>query len=240
MKEKKIKQETAEQKKISRRDFMNIAGVFVVGSTAGGLLSCFEPLPGTPTPTSSKGYILVDSKKCQGCITCMLACSLAHEGFVNPSLSRIQIVQNPFACWPDDISVEQCRQCEDAKCVDACPAGALFIDKQNGNVRRVETRDCMACNRCVQACPYQPKNPILAPDPEYGGEIKSRKCDLCIDTPFHSDPAGGGVNGKQVCVQVCPVGAIKFTSEIPCQTDDTGYDVNLRDLKWGALGYPIL
>jgi len=27
----------------------------------------------------SEGYLIVDSKKCAGCIACMLACSLVHE-----------------------------------------------------------------------------------------------------------------------------------------------------------------
>ena len=42
----------------------------------------------------SDGYILVDTKKCQGCVSCMLACSLVHEGLESQSLSRIQIIQD--------------------------------------------------------------------------------------------------------------------------------------------------
>jgi protein NrfC len=39
-------------------------------------------------------------------------------------------------------------------------------------------------------------------------------------------------------VEVCPVGAIKFTREIPVQDGDEGYKVNLRDRTWKKLGYP--
>jgi len=38
-------------------------------------------------------------------------------------------------------------------------------------------------------------------------------------------------------VEVCPVGAIKFTKEIPQQKGDDGYKVNLRGRNWGKLGY---
>jgi hypothetical protein len=31
--------------------------------------------------------------------------------------------------------------------------------------------------------------------------------------------------------------AIQFTDQIPVQTGDEGYNVNLRDESWGLLGY---
>jgi len=40
-------------------------------------------------------------------------------------------------------------------------------------------------------------------------------------------------------VEVCPVGVIKFTNEIPVQQGDKGYKVNLRTKNWWKLGYPI-
>ena len=69
---------------VSRRDFLKITGSIVI---AAGFSSCYV------IPVSG-GYILVDPKKCQGCKSCMMACSIAHEGVVNLSLSRIQVIQN--------------------------------------------------------------------------------------------------------------------------------------------------
>ena len=40
------------------------------------------------------------------------------------------------------------------------------------------------------------------------------------------------------CVEVCPVGAIVFTDQIPEQDGDGGYVVNLRGESWAILGYP--
>ena len=39
------------------------------------------------------------------------------------------------------------------------------------------------------------------------------------------------------CVEVCPVGAIKFTTRTPRQKREA-YDVNLREEAWGELGFP--
>jgi len=89
---------------ISRRDFIKTSGIVVIGVGLGGCI-----IPGGVAV--SEGYLLVDTKKCQGCMTCMLACSLVHEGFESLSLARIQIVQNPFESFPNDINIAQCRQC---------------------------------------------------------------------------------------------------------------------------------
>jgi protein NrfC len=184
------------------------------------------------------GYLLVDIEKCQGCLSCMLACSLIHEGVESPSLARIQIVQNSFAPFPDDLTVEQCRQCVDPACVKVCPTGALKADARYGNVRMVDKEECIGCGLCFDACPYTPSRAFLAADKAYDGEVKSRKCDLCANAPYHWDEAGGGPDGKQACVAICPVGAIMFTKEIPEQDGDGGYQVNLRDEAWASLGYP--
>ncbi len=66
-------------------------------------------LPFKP-PAKSEGYLVVDTKKCSSCQSCMLACSLVHEWKENTSLSRIQILQDAFERFPNDLSQEQCRQ----------------------------------------------------------------------------------------------------------------------------------
>jgi protein NrfC len=208
----------------------------------------------TPAPTSTPeaeqilvpadgippadGYLLVDIEKCQGCVSCMLACSLIHEGVESLSLSRIQIVQDSFASFPGDLTIGQCRQCVDPACVKVCPTSALTADARYGNVRMVNREECIGCGLCHDACPYTPSRAFLAADEAYDGEAKSRKCDLCANAPYHWDDAGGGPDGKQACVAVCPVGAIAFTKEIPEQEGDGGYSVNLRDEIWASLGYP--
>ena len=111
---------TRKDTNITRRYFLRIAGSVAIGVSAGGLAGVKEALPkivkladGRSGIPVSGGYLLVDVKKCQGCVSCMLACSLVNEGVENLSLSRIQVIQNSFDKWPHDLSIEQCRQCVD-------------------------------------------------------------------------------------------------------------------------------
>jgi len=186
---------------------------------------------------ASEGYLLVDTKKCQGCLSCMVACSLIHEGEANLSQARLQVLQNSFEKWPKDVTIEQCRQCVHPSCVDACTTGALTVDTRNGNIRRIDPRRCIGCTLCIRACPFRPQRLAVIPDREQLTGIRVTKCDLCAHARYHWDENGGGPGGKQACVEVCPVGAIKFTAEIPRQTV-TGYEANLRGESWGKLGYP--
>jgi protein NrfC len=118
------------------------------------------------------GRLLIDTKKCQGCMTCMLACSLVHEGKENLSLSRIQVVQSSFEKYPDDI----------------------------------ETRF-------------------------------SESCDLCLETPYWNEQ--GGVEGKQACVEACPVGAVRLSTETLKELEGGESEVNFRGEGWKKIGYPI-
>ncbi len=228
----------------SRRDFLKISGTTYLVITAGckdkEAEIVREPaLPKTETIDPSQlayppceGYLLVDTKKCQGCLTCMLGCSLAHEGEENLSLSRIQIKQDPFERFPDDIILAQCRQCVDPLCVEACPAGALHVDKAHGNVRRVDQGRCIGCMDCLSACPFPSSRMVWNPETQL-----AYKCDLCVNTPHWKEK--GGAAGKQLCVEACPVGAIKLVSYIPLQKGKAGYEINLRGLTWAKWKYPI-
>jgi Fe-S-cluster-containing dehydrogenase component len=198
-------------------------GAFVAGT---GLLLA----DGRLVIPNSEGFLVVDMKKCQSCGTCMMACSLAHSGVSSYSLSRIQVMQDSFVNWPDDVVLAQCRQCENAPCVQVCPTGANHADAEHGNVRRVDPKLCIGCRMCIASCPYTPARLQWNRD-----ERHSQKCDLCVDTPYLGEKGGPG--GAQACVKVCPVDAIAFTREMPPQTgDDAAYSVNLRGWVWKRLG----
>ncbi|MDY0340476.1 MAG: 4Fe-4S dicluster domain-containing protein [Coriobacteriia bacterium] len=215
---------------ISRRQFMTGVGGAGVGMVLGGLVVKGFILPDEVLAIpASEGYLLVDTKKCSGCTTCMMACSLVHEGRSDYSLSRIQITQNPMGRFPDDIFMAQCRQCPYPPCVEACPTGANHADAENGNVRTVDPAKCIGCERCIQACPYTPSrmqwNAI---------DKNAQKCDLCANTPYWDEEGGPG--GKQACVEMCPMHAITFTTQTPVQSTD-GYEVDLRTgTSWELLG----
>ena len=223
----------AGKKKYSRRDFLVTGGTVVAvdaliaGTPAKAALA--TPAAAAKNPPPSKGYLVYDSKKCAGCTTCMLSCSLTHYGFQSLSLSRIQIIQDSFGKFPTDIKMAPCRQCITPVCVENCPVGAAFVDAKNGNVRRIDSKKCIGCKTCIAMCPQQPHRTVWNHI-----DNKSSKCDLCVETPYWNEKGGPG--GKQACVESCPMKAIKFVAQAPDQTETEGYDVNLRNEHWLNLG----
>ncbi len=82
-----------------------------------------------------------------------------------------------------------CMQCEDAACMDVCPAKALYRD-ENSTVL-VNTTKCIGCKLCTNACPFG--------NIEYNYSAKRiLKCDLC--------------DGNPDCAKYCPTAAIVFES----------------------------
>jgi len=232
---KKTVTKKAEGRKYSRRDFVVgggaaiAAGALISGTPITAAVATTIPLPPTtetvasaakPTYAKSTGYLVYDSRRCAGCQSCMLACSLVHDGAASTSLSRIQVSRAVLTRYPYDIQISVCRQCPDPLCVENCPTGACHVDKANGNVRMTDAAKCIGCGACLTACPHSPHRTIWNPTTK-----KATKCDLCADAPFFSKK--GGPSGSQACVVTCPMGALKLVAELPSQTDISGYDVNL-------------
>jgi protein NrfC len=220
------------KKQFSRRDFLITGGAAVavdalIAATPAKAVAAAKG----ETNAESKGYLVYDSKKCAGCTTCMLSCSLVHYGVQNLSRSRIQIIQDSWGKFPNDVKMAPCRQCVTPVCVQNCPVGAAYVDTSRGNVRRIDSKKCIGCKTCIKMCPQQPHRTVWV---LVDGVGKSSKCDLCIDTPFWNEKGGPG--GKQACVESCPMLAIKFVSQTPDQEETDGYDVNLRNDNWINLG----
>ncbi|MHB1137172.1 MAG: 4Fe-4S dicluster domain-containing protein [Coriobacteriia bacterium] len=226
---------TTEETGVSRRQFLVGVGGVGAGALLGGFIVKGFIVPDKVFAVpAAEGYLLVDTNKCAGCASCMLACSLTHNGVGDIALSRIQVQSNVFGPYGsvDSLVQEQCRQCPHPYCAEACPTGAMHADADNGYTRTVDQAKCIGCERCIEACPFTPSR--VQWDPK---KRKAQKCDLCKDTPFMTEE--GGVGGQQACVAVCPTDAITFTTEIPVQSDG-GYRVNLRDTNtaWALLGLP--
>jgi len=214
----------------SRRNFLARSGAaLVVSAPVTAAIPATSPAAAKAGYAVSKGYLVYDSRKCAGCTTCMLACSLTHEGVQSLTLSRIQIIQDSFGRFPNDVKMAPCRQCVTPVCVAQCPVGAAYIDEANGNIRRIDSEKCIGCKTCLSACPQQPHRTV------WNHMIgKSMKCDLCLDTPYWKEK--GGVDGKQACLESCPMKALRLVTKIPNQKETEGYDVNLRNVHWLNLG----
>ncbi len=218
---------------MSRRRFLFTTGAVGAGAllVGQGVLAFALPNDVVAYPTAN-GALLVDTKKCANCTSCMLACSSVHYGKASLSLSRIQIIFDPFAPYPQGARQAQCHQCKDPKCVAACPTGANRVDTKNGNVRTVDARKCIGCQKCVAACPFETSRMQWDPRTK-----NAQKCDLCATSKYWSEK--GGPDGKHACEEICPMHAIKY-SDKPKEDRVADYEVNLRntDLWAKQLGFP--
>lgn len=215
---------------LSRRQFLAGLGGLGIGAILGGGIAAIALPDEVYAIEASEGYLLVDTKKCAGCQSCMLTCSLVHSGSENLALSRIQVNKNPLREFPYDIAQHQCRQCPYPSCVEACPVGAMHVDPET-HARVVDEGKCIGCERCVSACPFTPSRVQWNFE-----ERHAQKCDLCKNTPYWSRE--GGPRGDQACVLICPMQAITFTNELPVQTDE-GYTANLRNVHYARMAFPV-
>ncbi|HEY3316141.1 MAG TPA: TIGR04076 family protein [Bacillota bacterium] len=129
--------------------------------------------------------LLVDEQACSGCRSCELACSYAHEQVFSGEMARV-VVTKAEAAGIDRPTV--CRQCGAARCVQACPEGALSRDPGTHAIL-VDGRRCTGCGDCAEACPFGAVR--LSPA---GG--RALICDLC--------------GGSPACVAECATGALTY------------------------------
>ncbi|MBN2534676.1 MAG: 4Fe-4S dicluster domain-containing protein [Spirochaetales bacterium] len=161
--------------------------------------------------------IIVDIKRCMGCHSCELACSVAHS--INKDLFqaiREENVQIPRIILDhcDDTSFPvHCRHCEDAPCVIVCPSKAMSRPTETGPVV-LDKDKCIGCHACIIVCPFG----VIKKDRDGKSLLK---CDLC----FERLEAGK----EPACVEACPTGAIKFV------TIDEATKMKRRDMMKGYI-----
>ena len=110
---------------MQRREFLGVTRNLAVGGMLAQMFLVEEAGAMHLAIPASAGYLLVDTKKCQGCVSCMLACSLVHEGIGQslagqyPSPAELVPGAGPRMCRS-----AQCRQCVEPRCVAARADGA--------------------------------------------------------------------------------------------------------------------
>lgn len=126
--------------------------------------------------------INIDRSKCIGCLTCVTACIVFHEGADSRNRVVIDSLNKPAPIF--------CRHCRLPECVFTCMTGAMTKNRETGFVLH-EPRRCAKCGMCIMACPFG----VLKQD-RINGEIM--KCDMCDTRPE-----------GPFCVEKCPMGAIE-------------------------------
>lgn len=158
----------------------------------------------------AQAMCLIDTSRCIGCRACQAACKQWNQlpaekttftgSYENPprfssnTWCRVAFREhgdNGRVDWL--MSKQGCMHCNDAACMQACPAGAIYRTEY-GTVNIDEVR-CIGCNYCVVACPFR----VVGFDRRTS---KARKCTFCIDRLANGlEPA---------CAAACPTGSISF------------------------------
>jgi carbon-monoxide dehydrogenase iron sulfur subunit len=129
--------------------------------------------------------LMIDYERCVGCRTCEIACSIKHEGVINPSQGRIGIVKWEMEGKGIPIT---CAHCESAPCATICPIKAISRDESLGRVM-IDYDRCIGCRMCVSVCPFG----AVGFD-SLGKRVI--KCDVC--------------DGDPLCVRFCVYGALQY------------------------------
>jgi anaerobic carbon-monoxide dehydrogenase iron sulfur subunit len=129
----------------------------------------------------------VTPSKCTACRNCEMACAFSHMHQGRPTTARIRAFADDEQREGHN-AVVVCMQCEDAGCVKACPAHALWRKPETGAIYHVPDR-CIRCQSCVAGCSFG--NMRWEAAMEF-----PTKCDLC--------------DGDPVCVKFCPTAAIEY------------------------------
>jgi carbon-monoxide dehydrogenase iron sulfur subunit len=137
--------------------------------------------------------LLIRPERCLGCRSCELACAVEHA---NTKTLLAAIAETPRPQYRVHVMTDgqgflplQCRNCEDAPCLQACLTGALHRDERG--VVTCATEICVGCWMCIMVCPFG----IIT---QKSGERRINKCDRC---PDRDEPA---------CVNACPVNALVY------------------------------
>ena len=134
--------------------------------------------------------LAIDPLKCTGCQECLIACSMKHQGVINPKLAMLKIIR----LETQELEVPViCMACDNAPCIKVCPMNAR-IRQENGTVA-TNTDVCIGCRACVYICPAG--SPAVNP---YTGQTMT--CDMC-----------GGDEAGPWCVVACREGALRITQD---------------------------
>ncbi len=170
--------------------------------------------------------IAVHLDRCTGCKTCELYCATERGSNGKNLLQAVQEKPLPQARVRVEGSNEvpvamQCRQCQQAPCLDSCLTGALRRDAESGTVI-IRENLCIGCWTCTLFCPYG----VIYPWPERKIALKCDRC-LYMEVP--------------VCVDVCPTKALelvdvdKYEELLKKRRAETAADLQGRDGRDGTL-----
>jgi len=144
---------------------------------------------------ATRKAMLIDIKRCIGCLSCETACKQLHGFSTEPEPTLSDTAFTVVEARGDKFVRKICMHCDDPACASACPVGAISKSALGPVVYNADK--CIGCRYCMLACPYS--------IPRYQWSKLApfvKKCDLC------SERIKAG--GRPACTEACPVQASVF------------------------------
>ena len=154
--------------------------------------------------------LIIDLAICNGCHNCQVACKDEHVANDWSPIAKPQPDTGQF--WNKVINLERgtvpkvqvtyhhsiCQHCEEAPCIEACPAGAIY--RRDDGIVIIDPEKCRGNKMCLEACPYE--NVVF-----FNDDMNiAQKCTFCA----HLVDRGWT---ETRCSDACPTGAFTFADE---------------------------
>lgn len=183
--------------------------------------------------------MVIDLTRCFGCHACEVACKVANNNPAGVAYNVIHTVgevgsadtvayDTASGSYPNcslSFLPMNCQHCENPSCLEVCPTGATIKDEETGVVY-VDDAQCIGCQSCISACPYQGVRTLVPQEPEWFQDVvvgeydapahpgnTVEKCTFCRNLTARGE--------KPACMQLCP-GRARFWGDL----DDPSSEVS--------------
>lgn len=144
-----------EKKKMSRKEFLKLAGKGAAVLTVGGLVKkvAAAEKKAKKIIAGRRLAMVIDLRKCTGCFACQVACKSEFNEPLGVWRSWVTVVEKgTYPKVKRYFLPRLCNHCEDPPCVRACPVKATY-QREDGLVMQDDSK-CIGCQSCIAACPY--------------------------------------------------------------------------------------
>jgi Fe-S-cluster-containing dehydrogenase component len=164
----------------------------------------------------------VDVAKCNGCFNCQIACKDEHAGNdwspyakAQPEIGQfwVKVNEHVGGTIPKvriHYIARLCNHCDNAKCMDVCPVGAIY--RREDALVLIDPEKCVGCGKCRDACPYD----VIYKSETLGICQKCTGCAHLLDNGY----------AQPRCVEACPTDALGFGEESELRDFIDGADVD--------------
>ena len=136
--------------------------------------------------------MLIDIKRCIGCLSCETACKQLHGFSTDPEPTLSDTAFTVVETRGDKFVRKICMHCEEPACASACPVGAISKSALGPVVYNADK--CIGCRYCMLACPYS--GAALSMD-----EARAVRQEVRLVLRARSKPAGSQPARRRVPVQ---------------------------------------